>query len=131
MLKASCGATNHWQISFVPSRPSPTSYDAYAALLGSGLSSDVTAGENRGRHLTHDFVVLKLVKTKLSARNGEWQGGIELSPQESLPKDRLAIAVWITAAGRVEPLQATGGWLPRSQDVGESKGSKTKPEKLL
>lgn len=82
-------------------------YEVYAAVLGAGILSDIRAGENRGRKLRHDFVVLSLKKARLKA------GSAELKlPKSSEPGiERQAVAFWITRRGKLTPLQATGGWL--------------------
>ncbi|MEO6002166.1 MAG: DUF1223 domain-containing protein [Opitutus sp.] len=80
-------------------------YDVHAALLGSGIQSVVTAGENRGRTLPHDFVVLALI-------HGSLHEPLTLPRSEQANRaPRLALAVWVTRSGHLEPLQATGNWL--------------------
>jgi hypothetical protein len=66
----------------------------------------VRAGENRGRKLTHSFVALDLVSRKLNGNHGEFTG--------ELPFDypaAKAVAVWVTVAGSVKPVQGAGGYL--------------------
>jgi hypothetical protein len=81
--------------------------EVHAALLGAGISSRVRAGENAGRTLRHDFVVLVLKSAPLTA------GAAELSLPRSADKSvaRQALAVWVTRRGELAPVQATGGWL--------------------
>lgn len=82
------------------------------ALLGSGLGSDVKAGENRGRSLRHDFVALACETKKLSAVTGQpsEEGAMfELPAPLTTESGRLALAVWVGETGRVS--QAAGGWL--------------------
>ena len=100
-------------MSFAPANRDGADYEAHAALLAGGLSSNVKAGENRGRLLSHDFVVLALVKASLAYNGSLAQGEFLLNNQPNAAKSDLALAVWITAAGRLESLQATGGWLAR------------------
>jgi hypothetical protein len=111
MLTVSSSGTNHWQVSFIPAHTSGRSYEVHAALLASGLSSDVKAGENRGRRLRHDFVVLKLVTASLVQSGEQFQGGFILSQPSNAVANNLALTVWITPVGGLESLQATGGWL--------------------
>lgn len=75
------------------------------ALLGLDLSSEVTRGENRGKTLEHDFVVLG-ISTFSSATAGEWSGQI---PSPSTPAPNYAIAAWVTQGASQTPIQATGG----------------------
>jgi len=77
------------------------------AVLGLGLSTDVKRGENRGKTLSHDFVVLGLSRFS-SAKTNQWSGLIE---QPSINAGRYAIAAWISEKGRTKPVQATGGYL--------------------
>src|SRR5579872_3308082 len=113
VLAVSSSETNHWQASFAPAKTGGANYEVHAALLASGLSSDVKAGENRDRRLNHDFAVLTLTQASL-ARSGDMaQGDFVLPMGRNTVGGSLAIAVWITRAGSLDPLQATGGWLVR------------------
>jgi hypothetical protein len=76
--------------------------------LGSGLQSQVAAGENAGRRLTHDFVVLEFHARPLSTRNGLATAVFTLGEK---PGSNDAIAVWIDDPSDMRPVQAAGGWL--------------------
>ena len=94
-----------------------SSCDFHIALLGFDLVSDVTAGENRGRSLRHDFVVIAL-SNAASSRSGEiLQGVLSLSGRTDVSPKRLAIAAWVTPSKTLRPLQALGGWLPSADRV--------------
>jgi len=114
VLTVTSSDTNHWQVSFAPANTGGADYEVHAALLAGGLNSNVKAGENRGHLLRHDFAVLTLATASLVRIGNVAQGEFVLSrPQGAVVSD-LAFAVWITPAGRLEPLQATGGWLART-----------------
>jgi len=84
---------------------------AHVVLLGAGLTRKITAGENKGRTLTHDFVVLDYQRANLVPQNGAWVGrGIELHRPAGVKPARYALALWVTDETNV-PLQAAGGWL--------------------
>jgi hypothetical protein len=85
-------------------------YDIHVALLGFGLRTDVTAGENNGRKLVYDFVVLGLTNETMKSSPKELQ--LPSSWTKPAATQRTAIAAWITAPGQIEPIQAIGGWLP-------------------
>ncbi len=97
-------------------RPSDQSerktYTAHLAVLGFGLSSAVGAGENSGRTLNENFVVLG-VSTAVS-------DGARDSPRWLLPwpelrsekTTRRAVVAWLSGPGSPAPVQATGGWIP-------------------
>jgi hypothetical protein len=88
-------------------------YEVTAAVLVSELGSDVTAGENSGRHLNHDFAVLSLITRPLTSQTNGFQGTFTIDADPKGIAGRLALALWVTRGEHVEPLQATGGWLPQ------------------
>jgi hypothetical protein len=99
----------HLDIVFTPAGAIPKSAQVEVALLGGGLASDVRSGENGGRRLLHDFVVLHLATAPLATE------GNRLAATLSLPEKTVAapnaLAAWITAGDGRAPIQATGGWL--------------------
>jgi len=101
-----------WRCEFHPEGSSAaSSYEFHAALLGFGFVSDVKAGENRGRKLQHDFVVLKLTEA-LSRKEGEkFEASLDFGPGAGTAP-RFGVAVWITLPNTLEPVQALGGWIP-------------------
>jgi len=112
-LEVSSADRRLWQIYFRPNAAIVGRLEVTLALLGSGLSSDVKAGENQGRKLAHDFVVIKLKQAPLSPKDGVLTVQVELPVEDQPRTTKLAVAAWITKSGSAEPLQATGGWLPK------------------
>lgn len=104
----------HWQVNFEPAEKGTTDYDVTAALLVCGLGSDVTAGENSGRHLNHDFAALSLITRPLSNQTNGFQGTFIIDDHPKGITGRLALAVWVAPSGQLPPLQAAGGWLSQS-----------------
>ena len=100
-----------WHVHFAAVSQKPQHYQVHAALLANGLTSDVTAGENRGRHLTHDFVVLSYTDAYLPGHTNEFHGDITLDTTASTPNVQNAVAFWVTPINQLEPIQAIGGWL--------------------
>jgi hypothetical protein len=111
VLTVASSDTNRWQVSFAPATTNGTDYKVNAALLAGGLRSDVKGGENRGRRLRHDFVALTLAQATLVQQGKEARGEFVLTQNPNAAGGNLALAVWITRAGRLEPVQAVGGWL--------------------
>ena len=101
-----------WRLRFEPAASSPSlAFDFHAALLGSDLISDVKAGENRGRKLSHDFVVLALTEVAAVAESNAFTGLITLKSALTVSSGRLALAAWVTPRHSLAPLQALGGWI--------------------
>ncbi len=80
-------------------------------LLGFDLKSRIGAGENAGRELSHDFVVLGMTSNRLRLTDGTFTGRVEL-PETTVTAPRYAIAAWVSDTNRQSPMQAVGGWLP-------------------
>ncbi len=76
------------------------------ALLGMNLSTEVSRGENHGRTLNHDFVVLEF--KELKEANLKFIGAL---PLDKYKNKQLAIAAWVDTQDSLIPIQATGGFL--------------------
>jgi hypothetical protein len=88
----------------------PGRYRLYLALLGMGLESEISAGENRGRRARHDFVVLDFVTA--DSADGRWQ--LPMPKPRERGADGYALAAWVGRGGDPTPLQVVGG--PLSED---------------
>ena len=80
-------------------------YEVHVAQLGFGLQSNVKGGENGGRKLVQDFVVLSMATARLSGAPAT------LPLAKPAAGSRLGLAAWVTEVGSIEPIQATGGWV--------------------
>jgi hypothetical protein len=96
---------NHLEINYSPVR-SNGSYAVAIAPLKMNATSHVTAGENGGRTLAHQFIAMNLTRTDLNLSKDSFGAAV------SCPTDRAdALAVWVTLSGSLVPIQATGGLL--------------------
>lgn len=98
-----------YSVRFEPA-PGVSADTVHVALLGMGLQTEVRAGENRGRTLAHDFVVLALQARDLDARDDALVVSGVL-PRATATAGRLAVAAWVSADPRQAPVQAVGGFL--------------------
>jgi len=98
-------------VSFTPEGATDAHFEIHAALLAGAIDSDVRGGENRGRKLNYDFVVVNLLPIGMTSANGMAKGKFILNPARIHSEKTLALTAWITRAGELEPLQSTGGWL--------------------
>ncbi|MGI8891364.1 MAG: DUF1223 domain-containing protein [Chthoniobacterales bacterium] len=100
-----------FEIEFKPTLGEQGDWQVHAALLTSGISEKIGAGENSGRNLKHDFVVMALHDAPMKTEGGTQHASLTLaSPNKT--EGRRAVAVWVTSGDRLAPVQATGGWLP-------------------
>ena len=108
VLRLSLGGDGKLNARYVPEAKQPRGPALNVALLGNNLDSDVKRGENSGRKLRHDFVVLDLIKIEMANESNAWTGSIVL-PMRGGDDKPSALAAWITE--NENPIQATGGWL--------------------
>ena len=97
-------------MSFAPSTPVAGSLDLHVAVLGFDLKTEVRAGENGGRTLEHDFVVLGY-RTLPTTRDKALHTAEFTLPPVKAESDRKAVAAWLSAPGDPWPVQVVGGWL--------------------
>ena len=83
----------------------------HVAVLGMNLETRVSAGENAGRTLRHDFVALGVVSTPLE-EDGRSYRAVTSWPAQSERHNDLAIVAWVSDSQSQAPLQAVGGSLP-------------------
>ncbi len=108
VLRVSLGDGGKLTATFVSETTQPRTLTLNIALLGNDLESDVKRGENSGRKLRHDFVVLELIKIDMVNEANHWTGSAAL-PTRTWNDKPSALAAWITENGT--PIQAIGGWL--------------------
>lgn len=79
------------------------------AYLGMGLKTDVKRGENAGRELNHDFVVLQHQQQTVDAQAQKWQTTVSAIPAAG--QEQTALVVWLSDPASHQSLQAVGGYL--------------------
>jgi hypothetical protein len=99
----------HADVTFKPSGSAVNPLQVELALLGGNLESDVKRGENSGRKLHHDFVVLHLANAGLTRSGSSYTASVTLP--EKTTDAPIALAAWISAGDAKPPIQAVGGWL--------------------
>ena len=99
------------RVSYRPVGGESAALEVHVALLGFDLGTEVRRGENAGRRLQHDFVVLDHQRRPLSGdTGGTLQARLPLE-REAAGAPRLGLAVWVSRLDAPAPLQAAGGWL--------------------
>lgn len=101
----------HGQITanFKSSDKTKKNWTLHVTLLGLGLTSDIKAGENRGRHSSHEFVVLQTQSAQ--SNDGQWQ--MQINTKNVMPAEQYALAAWVTKQNEPRPIQVVGGFLPQ------------------
>ncbi len=77
------------------------------AWLGAGLDTSVAAGENHGRKLRNDFVVLGIYQQSVDALPVV----LDIQPPPQRGQQRTALVVWLSSEADPRALQAVADWL--------------------
>jgi len=102
--------SEHTEARFTAKQDLPDQLDIHLAVLGFELSTQVRDGENQGRTLTHDFVVLAYEQIPMHGSDADYRVQLDL-PTTTVEVSRKAIAAWVSLPNNPQPLQAVGGWL--------------------
>lgn len=78
----------------------------HVAFLGMGVKTKVKAGENKGRELSHDFVVLDVLTVP-----GENRWSLSLPETPDVGQEKTAIAIWVAPRNSQRIMQVAGGYL--------------------
>ena len=107
-LKLSVSDDDKIAATFQPAAGESKTLELHVARLGFGLNINVKAGENSGRKLLHDFVVLSLDTAKMVGGKAELAANAVKSQDAN---SRSAIVAWVTEPGQTDAIQAVGGWV--------------------
>lgn len=99
-----------FQVSYQRVGSPPSLPRAHIAILGFDLESDVSAGENMGRRLTHNFVVLKYDEKVMERDGNVLKTKFQLNAPQGT-HEKLGVAIWVSNPDDLKPFQAVGGYL--------------------
>ncbi len=109
ILRASIDSKSK-HVSFTPTTPVQGPLLLNVALLGFDLSSNIINGENRGKRLEHDFVVLEFRQYQQNENQQSYQWQLE-NDLLTTSTEASGIALWLTRPNDPTSIQATGGLL--------------------
>lgn len=103
---------DHLTAQYNPANKKQSAYKLNVALLGTGIITDIKAGENEGRKSMHEFVVLN--HQQFSSHDLKWDTRWSPLTQQvkSLSVPGYAVAIWVNNIENPFPVQATGSFLP-------------------
>ncbi|MGH8282506.1 MAG: DUF1223 domain-containing protein [Gammaproteobacteria bacterium] len=97
---------------FTPINSSYKSLVLHVAVLAFGVKTRVGAGENAGRVLRHDFLVIGYGQHPLATWGQAFTASLPVPRGVSVEASRYALAAWVSAPGNPAPIQSAGDWLP-------------------
>lgn len=98
-------------VTFKANNTGKDDYIAHVALIGFDVETRVKAGENNGRLLTHDFIVLSHAKANMKNVSDKHIVKLDLPmPMKNIAS--MGVVAWINTTNDLSPVQAVGGKLP-------------------
>lgn len=84
---------------------------AHVAILAFDQHTVVSRGENRGKKLPHDFVVIGYKSIAMDQNEKAFTAKMLLPNVEKFSSTKKALVVWVSKGRDPSPIQATGDWL--------------------
>lgn len=82
----------------------------HAAVLGFGIETAVPRGENAGKRLHHDFVVIGYERLDIASKDFDGPVRIPFPATVDVSHERRSIVVWLSERNDPSPLQVAAGW---------------------
>jgi hypothetical protein len=90
----------------------PESAQVYLAVTEDGLASNVTAGENSGRHMEHRAVVRKLISAGRAERGHPFVANVNVAVATGWKRENLRVVVFLQGAASGQILGAQSSSFP-------------------
>ncbi len=98
------------QVSFTPTQDQNQTLQLYVAVLGFDQLTKVKAGENSGKELPHDFVVIGYKRTEMKESKGQFTAQLNLPNVSRFHSPRKALVFWVSSEGDPTPIQVAADW---------------------
>lgn len=108
VLTAKKISEHQFTVSFVPNRVTDD-LQVYAVLMGNGLASKVSSGENSGSILKHDFAVLAFTQKVMNREKGIYTATVDLKSTGGNSAKSYSVAFWVSDRQHQKPIQVVGG----------------------
>lgn len=104
-------ANNRVTVDYSPASQSSQPLKLHRAVLGFNIRTQIPAGENAGRTLAHDFVVLDYRQQAMTSQDTRHIASHQLPAIETLDGSRKALLFWVSQGQDPTPLQVAADWL--------------------
>lgn len=88
-----------------------SAWTAHIALLGMEVKSQIRSGENSGKQIEHNFLVLDYQTHSMDLNAGTSVTNFKLNEKSKNIAKKMAVAAWVTQEGSSEPIQVLGKYL--------------------
>ena len=83
----------------------------HLTILAFDQQTLVSRGENRGKQLPHDFVVIGYKAQAMQQESNSFTAKLALPNVDKFNAKKKALVVWVSNGSDPSPIQATGDWL--------------------
>lgn len=90
---------------------------AHVALLGFGVKTDVTGGENNRRVLSHDFVVIGYEQGAMTVDNKSSSIDLPFPVPVEVDTTKTALVVWVSTKDDPSPIQVAADWYSKTEPL--------------
>lgn len=97
----------------------------YFAWLGFGYECRISSGENAGKTLREDFVVLSLQHQTTESNGKGLSAEFDLDRPEASPEQKIALVAWFSTQDNQRPIQTVGTWFPVESLSGDARATST------
>ena len=101
---------NRARIQFNPVIDLPTQLQVHVAVLGFDQITQVPRGENSGKKLPHDFVVLAYNRGELNLDKGTFNSELKIPDASQFTSAKQALVFWVSEQGNPTPIQVAANW---------------------
>ncbi len=102
--------TNLARIQFNPVIDLPAQLQVHVAVLGFDQITQVQRGENSGKKLPHDFVVLAYNHGELNLDKGTFNSELNIPDASQFTSPKQALVFWVSEQGNPTPIQVAANW---------------------
>ncbi|MGA9851994.1 MAG: DUF1223 domain-containing protein [Gammaproteobacteria bacterium] len=102
---------------FTPVNSSYESLVLNVTVLAFDVKTRVGAGENAGRELKHDFLVIGYEQQPFTMSGATFTTRLPIPHEISVKASRYALAAWVSAPNNPAPIQSVGGWLATAPET--------------
>lgn len=88
------------------------------------MTSRVRAGENNGMTLKHDFAVIQFAASQAKSMGHSFAMTLSLPSNPKLDAERLAVVIWVTKGGSLQPNEAVVGCFEIGPTTRTSRGER-------
>lgn len=98
-------------LTFSSKSTAPLGLKCFGAIVDGGHVTKVTSGENRGKTLSHQFIVQSLKSSFMTKKSGQYS--CELSLDKNKIHAKSAVSFWVANQKNYKIIQATGGYIKK------------------